>query len=1556
MRTTAIRTSLLGIALGLGISLFARHVQAQAPTTVNDTVCLGSQATLTAAGSTAPGQDNYRWYRQAIGGQAITGVTGASYSFVPTATTTLYVALDDAGVESARTPVTVVVNRNPRGINNLGTAALYAYYPVNNGLADVSGNANPINTSGQGNTPDRFNTTGAGAASFTSATAGFVINRLLTSDSNSVFTHTAWVQTSDVNGGPIFSFGSAASAGSISTTADRILYLAADGSLRYRQGGDSIITSTSGLNDGRWHHYAVSRAANGTVAIYLDGFLLVEDSIAAPDSLGGYLRMLHDRLPGGSSRLLANIDELRFYNRALSSAEIQTVYHLNSISPVVNMPSITTTGTTACGVAVPTITVANSQAGVRYQMVNTATSTPFGPAVVSSGGNTLLTIAFSARATVRVVATDTTTGCSTELTTDVNITVNPVPTAPTSALPTYESCGPERFVINMRGAAQGDYRWYTTATGGLPFVTDSTFIVTLREGDSAVYYVAVVNSFGCQSTRTKVVARANAAAQIIAGPGSVSTFNLYARLLFDASYADNSGNARPTVVTNGTTLSFGPNRFGKPSSALVLTGQAGVVGVNTQIATPGPNQFTIGTWFRTSSTTGAKLIGYQGNINGTTGNYDRQIYMSNSGQLYFGVNSNGVVAVNTTATFNDGNWHHVAASLGLDSLKLYVDGNLVATNTTRTTGQSFAGFWIVGGGSTGGFPNTPNFNGFNGSLDDVHIYSRVLADAEIREMMMTNGVGITLVNQQQCGTVAPGELTLRGTQAGFTYQLRNANGQPVGNRVLSTGAPLTLFSSPIDTTASFRILALDTASGCSAELDTTITFFGGTKPAAPTSINQSSCGTGTLTMQASGATDGDYRWFSDSTSTTVLGVNASLVTPVINARDSIVYWVAIANAAGCFSDRVRVVARSFDLPANTGNSLVSRLRHRWDFTNGSTVDSRLANNGTLDAGAFLTADRRGVANNAIALDGTSAARMTTTTNQTNVGTNYPSWAMSVWFRTNTTSGGRIMGTGGSNTGNNTTQDRVLYLNNENRLSFFMRSAGPTITSGAAVSPTAVNDNNWHHAVAVFTNNVGMQLYLDGNLVATNTNIRTQQTGNFFWRIGADALNNVSGRPSSDFFNGSVDDARVYTRAITEREVLALYNDPSLTVTTSGLLLCGSGDVKIRVNNARSNNVYQLQANGSPVGTAISPVGDSVVFQTGVITTSTNYSILATNPVSNCTVTLDTLLSITVNPIPTVAGTNDTTRCGSGAVTFRAAGAVTGRYRWYAAETGGTSLANTPTLAGTITLGAGNSVDSLERWVSVISLAGCESPRVRVRARAFANPTGTTAVTASAPGACTGDSVTLTATGPYASYVWRMGTTIMGTTSGSFIARATGSYTATGLTAEGCAGPASPATALTFSAKPATPTITLVTAAPIRLTTAAVTNATYQWYLNGVLVTGATGSTLTNPSNGDYTVVVNLRGCLSDTSAVLNVVSLTNRIAGGILRVFPNPSRGDVTLDASGIPAEQATVVLTDLTGRTVHTEVVDVQNGAMRQALQLPSLAAGQYTLQVQAAGKMLVT
>ncbi len=200
--------------------------------------------------------------------------------------------------------------------------------------------------------------------------------------------------------------------------------------------------------------------------------------------------------------------------------------------------------------------------------------------------------------------------------------------------------------------------------------------------------------------------------------------------------------------------------------------------------------------------------------------------------------------------------------------------------------------------------------------------------------------------------------------------------------------------------------------------------------------------------------------------------------------------------------------------------------------NGSAADFYGANNGTLQAAPSLTTDRYDISNSAYSFNGTSQYISTATAfSNPNV------FTISIWFKT-TVAGGKLIGFGRSQTGPSLNADRHLYIGSDGKVYFGAKPGG---VFKAISSASALNDGNWHMATATMSTG-GIALYIDGVLVAQDaTTTAGEAYGvNGYWRLAYDNLDGWPGVPSNRFFTGSLDDAYIYSRALTGTEILKLF--------------------------------------------------------------------------------------------------------------------------------------------------------------------------------------------------------------------------------------------------------------------------------------------------------------------------------------------------------------------------------------------------------------------------------
>jgi hypothetical protein len=120
----------------------------------------------------------------------------------------------------------------------------------------------------------------------------------------------------------------------------------------------------------------------------------------------------------------------------------------------------------------------------------------------------------------------------------------------------------------------------------------------------------------------------------------------------------------------------------------------------------------------------------------------------------------------------------------------------------------------------------------------------------------------------------------------------------------------------------------------------------------------------------------------------------------------------------------------------------------------------------------------------------------------------------------------------------------------------------------------------------------------------------------------------------------------------------------------------------------------------------------------------------------------------------------------------------------------------------------------------------------------------------------------------------------------------------------------------------------------------------QWYVDGTMIEGATDSVYTPVQEGSYQVKVTLNNCTSLSSkiiifppTIIDVTDLKNEII-----IFPNPSAGQFNVSFGTTPVRQATIIVFNLQGNLVYSEIF--QN-ATRASIDLIVFPKGMYIVKV---------
>ncbi len=211
----------------------------------------------------------------------------------------------------------LLLSFSPASANADVSAGLAAYYPFSGNANDQSGNGNNGTVFGAVLGADRFGS--ANSAYSFDGTNDYV--RIPHSESLNItgdLTIGAWIRTGSA-GRIIFS--------NMQETSPHYGYslrVSWDGNLQF-MAGDKILLGDTPVNTDRWTHVAATLSGQ-TATIYIDGVPNVTGTVGIPTS--SWL----DETIGASDTPYyfwnGSMDEVRVYNRALSSAEIGELYSL----------------------------------------------------------------------------------------------------------------------------------------------------------------------------------------------------------------------------------------------------------------------------------------------------------------------------------------------------------------------------------------------------------------------------------------------------------------------------------------------------------------------------------------------------------------------------------------------------------------------------------------------------------------------------------------------------------------------------------------------------------------------------------------------------------------------------------------------------------------------------------------------------------------------------------------------------------------------------------------------------------------------------------------------------------------------------------------------------------------------------------------------------------------------------------------------------------------------------------------------------------------------------
>jgi hypothetical protein len=419
--------------------------------------------------------------------------------------------------------------------------------------------------------------------------------------------------------------------------------------------------------------------------------------------------------------------------------------------------------------------------------------------------------------------------------------------------------------------------------------------------------------------------------------------------------------------------------------------------------------------------------------------------------------------------------------------------------------------------------------------------------------------------------------------------------------------------------------------------------------------------------------------------------------------------------------------------------------------------------------------------------------------------------------------------------------------------------------------------------------------------------------------------------------------------------------PSISIASSaGSTICAGDTARFTATTHTTPNThYQWYVNSTAVG------ADTTYFSSTTLATGNVVKCVMRTGFGDTTMVLNSgTITMTVNPLP-VAGTigGPASVCSGATITLSTTG------------TGGSWSASNgnATVSGPFVTGVAAGLDTI--MYRVTNSCGTATATQTVRVDSTVTPAITISVTPTGA-VCAGDTVTfssaITNGGSTPAYDWKLFGTSTGATSSTYTyLPAIGDVISCALTSSvTCPTPATTtSTGITMVVNPSvTPTISITaTTDSVTITGQFVTfyatatyggsATTFQWYVNGTAVPGATNASYNASVTHNisvYCIMTSNAPCATSGTATSNIktvaadyLDVTTLASINGITLAPNPNRGSFVISGTTNSMSTATVQISDVTGRVIYTELISPKNEVLNHTIVLPDVIPGNYFLRL---------
>lgn len=235
-------------------------------------------------------------------------------------------------------------------------------------------------------------------------------------------------------------------------------------------------------------------------------------------------------------------------------------------------------------------------------------------------------------------------------------------------------------------------------------------------------------------------------------------------------------------------------------------------------------------------------------------------------------------------------------------------------------------------------------------------------------------------------------------------------------------------------------------------------------------------------------------------------------------------------------------------------NLQKGLVGHWKMDGNAKDATPYASNGTLAGDAAVTdSDRKGQANKALVLDGVDDGMVVADPTDGHLDFGTGDFSVSFWLK-GTDDSGSLLGKKGDHTFTAQVGWGIYARSTDPYISFIVSDGTDGKTTAVGEMSTSPWDGNWHHIVLTWNGST------DANTIWLDTVSQGAGTGTSGGGGAVDSTSNATDFKISDIpsggtnadWAGSIDDVRIYNRAISVAEVTALYESYNPGIVVSDL--------------------------------------------------------------------------------------------------------------------------------------------------------------------------------------------------------------------------------------------------------------------------------------------------------------------------------------------------------------------------------------------------------------------